>query len=47
MTFLMFAGIVLVLIGIGFMGLSARYFYLGFSALLEEVKLKKSVYKKY
>ncbi len=41
MTLLMLAGIVLVLVGIGFMGLSARYFYLGFSALLQERKLKK------
>ena len=42
MTLLMLAGIVLVLVGIGFMGLSARYFYLGFSELLEERKLKKA-----
>ncbi len=47
MSFLMMSGIVLVLIGIGFMGLSARYFYLGLRELASEVKLKKSVYKKY
>ncbi len=46
MSLLMLSGILLVLVGVGFMGLSARYFYLGLNELYGEMKFKKSVFKK-
>ncbi len=46
MSLLMLSGILLVLVGIGFMGLSARYFYLGVNELYGETKFKKSIFKK-
>jgi len=41
MSLLTISGVSLVIIGLGLIGLSARYFYLGINALQTEKNLKK------
>jgi len=46
MSLLTMFGIVFVIIGMGLLGLSTRYFYLGLKTLYIQKKFKESIYQK-
>jgi hypothetical protein len=47
MSLLTMLGIACIIIGIGFIAVSARFFYLGIQALIANKDFKKSIYKRY
>jgi len=46
MSLLTMFGIVLVIVGVGLLGLSARYFYLGLKTLYFQRKFNESIYQR-